>query len=213
MQFLTQRSLRQSGPMILIALLSLLVSSCITVNVNFPEAAVQQAADSYVEQLYRLREESRRQELEKNQGGTERGSSIQSTEPSFLQALSHFILPVAHASAEFKVMSPEIREIQLREVSRLDRVDDFKKQGFIGENNRGLLEIRGELMPLQRRAIEKLVNEENADRELLFAEVLKLNGMGSPQLPLVRGKFMSSFQSKSRPGTWIQDSNGNWSRK
>lgn len=190
-----------------------MLSSCITVNVNFPEAAVQQAADSYVEQLYRLKEEAKQKPSEPEALPNSGQRVFSHTGSSLIAAVLSFGLPRAEATEGFQMSSPVITAIQSREVGRLSRIDDFKKQGLIGENNRGLLEVRGEPKPLQKKAIEKLISEENADRQQLFKEVIKINGLESGQLGAVSSKFMSSFQSKSPAKTWMQDSSGKWNQK
>lgn len=184
-----------------------LVNGCITVNVNFPEAAVQQASDNYVEQLYRLREESQKQQSPSAEPKSGQGAqNSQQNNPWSL------FIPQAWA-VEFRVQSELISEIQRREVQRLDQVDRFKREGFIGENNRGLLEMRGEPKALQKRRMESLIKDENQDRNRLYDEILRVNGMDSRQRVTVTDKFANSFQAKSPKGTWVQNPQGQWSRK
>lgn len=182
-----------------------MLSSCITVNVNFPEAAVRQAADEYVNELYRLKKESETQEK----------PSSQLRSPQFLNIAMSLMIPVASAQdAKLLVSSPKIKEIQLREVSRLGKLDDWKSQGFIGETASGTLELKGEPKALLKSEIQKLIKAENEDREQLYAEVLRLNNLNPSDIERVRAYFSVSFQEKSKKGTWIQSpSDKKWTRK
>lgn len=185
------------------------LTSCITVNVNFPEAAVQQASDSYVEQLYNLKEEAEKNKIEPatNTSPTKKGAAYKVFSPWQL------FISSAYAEDEFKVKSELITQIQKREVPRLNQMERFKSDGLIGENNKGLLVVRGEPKALQKKRIKDLINEENTDRELLYREVLRINGMSSGQMSTITNKFAQSFQDKSPKGTWVQSSAGQWSRK
>jgi len=185
------------------------LTSCITVNVNFPEAAVQQASDSYVEQLYKLKEGADKSKAAPttSTSQTKKGASHKVISPW------QFFIPSAYAVDEFKVQSELITQIQKREVGRLHQMERFKSDGLIGENNKGLLVVRGEPKALQKKRIQDLINEENTDRELLYREVLRINGMSSAQISTIVNNFAQSFQSKSPKGTWIQSSGGQWSRK
>lgn len=196
-------AIRVRGALI-ISLLPLL-SGCITVNVNFPEAAVQQASDSYVEQLYRMREEAEKQKAGSSEA--DKGAQL-----SPWQSPWSLLIPQAWAK-EFRMQSELITEIQRREASRLDQVERFKREGLIGENNQALLELRGSPKTLQKRRIESLIKAENQDRQRLYEEVLRINGMDRGQKSTVVNKFANSFQNKSPKGTWIQNSQGQWSKK
>jgi uncharacterized protein len=186
---------------------AILLASCITVNVNFPEAAVQQASDSYVEQLYRMREEAEKQ---KSPGSKE---SPTRQGAGFHFSPWHLFVPMAFAADQFRVESELITQIQRREVQRLAQLDRFKTEGLIGENNQGLLVPKGEPKALQKKRVDELINQENTDRELLYREVLRINGMDSGQMKTVTTKFANSFQSKSPKGSWVQQANGQWIKK
>jgi uncharacterized protein YdbL (DUF1318 family) len=172
------------------------IGACVTVNVNFPESAVQKATDEYVRELYKARDR-------KTPAGQPSGSPT-----------SEFHLPVllavAYAEEAINMSSPEIKAIQKNQISRLDRISTEKKSGNLGENSEGLLVVKTEKKILQMK-LEKLVTEENKDREKLFAEVMKLNPIPESQL---RKNFSRSFQDKMSPsGTWVQSADGEWSQK
>jgi len=124
------------------------------------------------------------------------------------------------AEKEVKV-SPEKRKVleALQEQKfNKDDVDEFKKKGYVGENNKGFLEIRPskELAkdPEKMKLVEEIVQEENADREVIMNRVIELN---SSLKKAVKKNVLAIFarmnQENSPKGTWIQNQNGKWIRK
>lgn len=174
---------------------------CITVNVNFPEAAVRQAADDYVGQLYKLKEEA---EAEKQKSESKKKAD-KATSP-VQNGANLWWISTAHADmGSLNMVSPQILEIQKREVQRIPSIDKFKALGLIGESAEGLLVIKGEPKAIQKAEILRLIDAENEDRKKLYTEVMTLNSMSADQLPQIRALFAVSFQSKSPQKTWIQD--------
>ncbi len=60
-----------------------------------------------------------------------------------------------------------------------DDIEEFKRQGYIGENNQGFLEIRNQTT-LQDdtntyKLVHEIVKEENKDREIIMNRVVELN--------------------------------------
>ncbi len=171
-------------------------------NVNFPESAVQKATDDYVRDLYRAKEKG------KVTPGTEQGTSPASKVSSFFSLVS-----VAYAD-DFKVQSAKADEIKARLRSRLDDLISQKRSGAIGESYDGKLVLKATgLPPLLMKKVKTLVDEDNADRLALYKEVAQINGLGGSGVTTVEKSFARSFQSLSPSGTWIQDSDGNWSKK
>lgn len=115
-------------------------------------------------------------------------------------------------------VSPEKRAVlealQNQKFNR-DDIDEFKKKGFVGENNQGFLEIRSleelEQDPEQIKLIEEIVQEENEDRETVMERVIELN---DSLKKAVRDEILAIFaqinQENSAKGTWIQEPDGNW---
>lgn len=171
-----------------------LIVACVTVNVNFPEGAVQKAADDYVKELYKAKEKDEKS----NKSGF-----------NFYFSL----LPVAHAQ-DFRVDSAKAKEIQSRQKSRLSDLTQHLKDGQIGENSNGLLEVKAtDAKPILIKKIEKLVNDENADREALYEEIVKSNNLSSSVKNQVQSSFAKSFQGAAPKGSWVEPSPGKWEKK
>lgn len=236
---------------VIVFCVSFMLSGCVTVNVNFPEGAVQKAADDYVRELYRAKEksmaESNTEEITSSTSKSTAGSKSQkpsagdksgwapgspgiivpekdakqpkNAKPKDTKGDSSWRLPsfveTAHAQADFKTDSEKAKEIKARQASRLSDLLEQFKSGAIGEDGNGLLKLKNAdgLKPLFKAKVEKLIKEENADRQELYTEILKSNGLGSDHMGKIQKNFARSFQSLAPSGTWIEGADGNWQRK
>lgn len=208
------RTSRLASPLLFsIAALLALPVACVTVNVNFPEAAVQKATDDYVQELYRAKEKGRATP------GSEPTSARPSGTPS--ASLLDFVLPSAQAAdipTAIRMDSPAINLIKGRQAERLERITAAKKAGQLGEDSMGLLALdpKNTMKPLLKANLQPIADAENADRKQLYAEVLKANGIDSKRLKDLQLKFARSFQADdqvSPAGTWVQGGDGKWVQK
>ncbi|NMA43648.1 MAG: YdbL family protein [Oligosphaeraceae bacterium] len=92
-------------------------------------------------------------------------------------------------------------------VKRLPRINELKKEGLIGETHKGYLDtVKGELPAADR----KIVDEENADRKLVYETIAKQQGSDST---LVGERRAKAIFSQAKSGEYLQDSDGNWRQK
>ena len=106
---------------------------------------------------------------------------------------------------------------QNREFNK-DDIDEFKTDGAVGENNRGLLEIRSsdklEEDEQYRKLVEQKVAEENRDRAVIMQRIIEVNhNMSEGDLPKVREIFAQMNRDSARAGDWIQRADGKWVTK
>jgi len=99
-----------------------------------------------------------------------------------------------------------------------DDIDEFKRKGYVGENNEGLLEIRpsdalsGDTE--QMNMVQEIVQEENDDREIIMGRVIELNdSLKKENENDIHSIFAKMNQENSPDGTWIQMPDGRWVRK
>jgi uncharacterized protein YdbL (DUF1318 family) len=97
-------------------------------------------------------------------------------------------------------------DIRHRMEQRLSAIDDLKAKEAIGENNRGLVEVRGN----GSGDASRLVSEENSDRAAAYAIIAKETGASPDSVGRARAKQIAG---NSRPGVWVQDESGRWSKK
>lgn len=181
-----------------------LIVSCVTVNIYFPAAEVQKAADRIVDDVR-----------------TKGSEAVPETPPpapsSRLDVMSSLLFGTrqAYAQMNIDVSTPAIRGIKESIKGRFPQLKPFYDRGAIGENNSGLLEAKDTtVLNLQERGqISRLIDQENRDRSALYREIAAANKLGSESVPQIMKIFANSWRSKSQSGWWVQDDNGVWSKR
>ena len=115
-----------------------------------------------------------------------------------------------------EITNPAIRKIIDSRAARLAALNALKAEGVIGENNQALIEVRNleAVQGLRERAdTQKLVKDENADREQLFKEIAAAKNVDLTQLPKIRATYAETLREKAKPGDWIQLPDGSWVQK
>ena len=186
-------------------ILAFIVSACVTVNIYFPAAAVERAADQIVKETW---------------GESAKSAPAPSPQSHYRfspwQLASLSLVSEAHAQeADINVSNPAIRAIKDSIKARSEAIKPFMDRGSIGIAADGLLAIRNtDGLNLKERAETKqLVDAENRDRENLYAEIAKANNISNASIPKIKAIFARSWLEQTRPGWWIQDSQGNWKKK
>jgi uncharacterized protein YdbL (DUF1318 family) len=194
-----------------IALASLLIAACVTINVYFPAAAADRAADQVINEIT----------------GAGKGGS---TPPQsyFAPAREHdallvafggvleAIVPAAHAQGAeaLDVSSPAISRITASMKQRFGQMEKFFASGAIGLTNNGNVEVRDlNAVALPDRAtVKRLVSEDNADRAQLYAEMAKANNHPEWEAD-IRKSFARRWVAKAKAGWYYQDEGGAWKQK
>jgi uncharacterized protein len=185
----------------------ILILSCVTVNIYFPSAEVQKAADKIVDDV---RTRGNDIKIEPAPAPTPGPSSrLDSLRPF------SFGLTQAYAAANIDVSTPAIRGIKESMKNRFPLLKPFYDKGTIGENNQGLVEGKDTAgLNLQERGqVNKLIDQENKDRASLYSEIATANKLGPESLPQIEKIFANSWRDKSQPGWWVQDDKGVWEKK
>jgi uncharacterized protein len=201
--------------------------ACVTVNVYFPAAAAEAAADRILDTV---KDQpgggaATEQPQKDRQNGTtaNAGGHSDAVEPGTalpLLALGYLLerlVPAAHAqaSADIDISSPEIRAVTASLQQRFGELRKFFASGAIGFTANGDVAVRDQAaVPLAERAVVKrLVAEENADRATLYAEIAKANGHPEWE-PNIRSVFARRWIERfAESGWYYQDSGGNWAQK
>ncbi|MBP1775261.1 MAG: putative rane protein [candidate division NC10 bacterium] len=195
----------------LIGLLMVLLVSCVTVNIYFPAAAIQKAADQIVDDVRKAPEPAPEQTPEqKREQAPDKKSRLEWFRVVAIGATA------AHAAAvDVNVSTPAIRALKASMAARFPQLQPLYGKGAVGETNNGLVVVRdtGALSLKEKADVNRLVSEENRDRTALYAEIIKANNIDMGQLPEVQKIFANSWRGKSAPGWWIQQDNGQWAKK
>ena len=180
-------------------------SACVTVNIYFPAAAVERAADQIVKETWGPAEPAKTAPQPRS------NHSIMPTEKFSLG-----LIAAAHAQeADINVSNPAIRALKDSIKQRSDQIKPYMDRGNVGIGQDGLLAIRNtDGLNLKERAdVKQLIDAENRDREALYAEIAKANNIPNDNIPKIKSIFARSWIEQARPGWLIQDSQGNWRKK
>jgi uncharacterized protein YdbL (DUF1318 family) len=178
-------------------ILFLFVISCLTINIYFPEAAVQKTADEIVDDVRGSEEESKKK-LEKD-----------------VSQASFSLIPVAYAQQEATVSTPRIRALKQSLKEKEPLLLPFFENENIGEGNDGFVQIRNEngLSLKEKADLRRVTKDVNSEREDLYGEVAKALDIDQSQIPRIQKIFAKKWIENSRPGWWIQKEDGEWIRK
>ncbi len=197
-----------------------LVAACITINVYFPEAAVRELSQQIEEEVQRTAAGEPSPAPDPEATPTPAAEPGGGTSESLLSYILSLGATTAYA-AEDEVAPPEITNPAIRKIidsraTRLGAVNDLKAKGVVGESNQALLVVRNldAIQGLKERAdAQKLVKDENADREQLFKEIAAAKNVDLAQLPQIRATYAETLRENAHPGDWIQLPDGSWVQK
>jgi uncharacterized protein YdbL (DUF1318 family) len=184
------------------------LAACVTINVYFPAAAAEKAAEQFVgDVLGESREEGSLFE------------PLELLEESLLLASTGVLdalVPSAHAQqAEIDINTPQINAIKARMAQRQrSSLNSLFDAGAVGFSNDGLLMIRDRAaVPLsERRSLESVVADENRDRKAVYREIAVANGHPEWEQD-IRDTFAREWVKNARRGWYYQDSGGSWRQK
>lgn len=185
-------------------LIAFLANACVTVNIYFPAAAVERAADEIVKETWGSRTESAPKEQPR------------SLLPAAWKIVSvSFIDEVFAQEADINISNPAIRALKDSIKNRSGSIKPFMDRGNVGLTKDGLLTVRtSEGLSLKERAeVQQLVDAENRDRESLYLEIAKANNFPLESVAKIRSIFARSWVEQAQAGWWIQDAQGNWQKK
>lgn len=187
----------------------LFVFSCLTINIYFPEAAVQKTAKEIVGEI--------RETDKKDKEKKDTISQEDETKKRSLSRRSAFLLvPSAYAQqGEEQVSTPKIRALKQSLKERFPKLSPFFDKGNIGEANDGFIRVRNEtgLALREKASLRNLVKDENRDRKDLYAEVAVAMEIASKQRSRIQKIFAGLWIKDAHSGWWIQEESGEWIKK
>jgi len=204
---------------------TLLIASCITINVYFPAGAAEKAADQIIDSVIQgggaVRGTPQTPPVSPPTTTTPPTTQINSfaTQPLHRVAASLIdaLIPRAHAQTEMNldVSSPEIRAITASMQNRFGQLERFFDAGVVGLTADGLIDIRdisAAALP-DRALIKRLVAEDNADRNALYDAIARKNER--PEwAPDIRRIFAQRWVERgAKPGWYFKDLDGNWKQR
>lgn len=204
-----------------IALVSLLIAACVTINVYFPAAAADKAADQFINDV--------------TKGATGGGTNpppqsyvvpTKSGEQNLLVvALVHTmgsaldaLVPAAQAQdaeAALNVSSPAVTRIKQSMAARFGDLEKFFASGAVGLTKDGMIDVRDiNAVALPDRAtVKRLVAEDNSDRSQLYAEIAKASNHPEWEADIKKSFANRWVATGAKSGWYYQGADGSWKQK
>ena len=204
-------------------MLAVLLAACVTVNVYFPAAAAEKAADQVIDTITGGANASPQgsNQTQKPQSSTMQPAAgfADDAKQLLLAAAGNvleLVIPAANAqgAANLDLNTPEVRAVTGSMQARFGQLKPYLDSGAVGLTADGHVEVRdASAVPLAERAkVKSLVAEENRDRDTLYAEIAK--GNGHPEWKSdIQNTFARRWIERSAPGTYYQDAGGSWKQK
>jgi uncharacterized protein len=191
----------------------LLLTACITINVYFPAAAAENAADILIRDVYGI-DKDKSNQAEPATKGEETGS-VDLSENQMTVVLLNFFIPAAYAQQpDINISTPGINKLKSLMKKRHQALSSYYNNGAVGMENNGLISVRdAKSIPLkERNTVKKLVGDENRDRNSLYVEIAKANGHPEWEKE-IRGTFARRWIGNAPSGWWYKGADGAWQQK
>jgi len=175
--------------------LGLLLAACVTVNIYFPAAAAEQAADQVINNVW----------------GTEQPPPPPSPNGTGKSTQPNQIKP---GEANLDISSPAVQALRESMAQRHKQLEIYYDDGKIALTKDALIVLRKPAkIPLKDRSkLKNWVTEENKDRVNLYRQIAAANGHPDWEAQ-IRAIFAKRWIKKAKPGWWYQDENKQWQRK
>jgi uncharacterized protein YdbL (DUF1318 family) len=198
-----------------VALLTLGIAACVTINVYFPAAAAEKAADQIIDTVT-----NRGRNGAPPPAATPPTGSVAPLQHNLFAVVADRVLtvliPAAHAqTADLDVSTPEVRALTASMQQRFAQLSKYFDSGAVGLTADGLVDVRDQnAVPLAERAtVKRLVAEDNKDRAGLYAEIARANGHPEWEADIRRTFARRWVERGAQPGWYYQDASGAWAKK
>jgi uncharacterized protein YdbL (DUF1318 family) len=192
----------------LLTAMAVALVGCVTINVYFPEAAAQKAADRFIGTV-----------IDQGAAPAKGAKPAQPVQPPAQPSamLLDLLVPAAQAAEtpDIRVQTPTAEAIrgrmQARFVATLKALLDA---GAVGFTRDGLVAVRdaGKIPLSQRAQASAAVADENNDRNALYREVARANGHSEWEQQ-IRDTFAKGWIERAHAGWYYQDASGAWKQK
>lgn len=182
------------------------LAACVTINVYFPAAAAEKAADRVIDNVL-------------GKPGTAPAATLEQSDAGSLAArvalrALDFVVPSANAQEpDIDASSPESLRLQESMKARLEQLRPYYDAGSVGFGSDGFIAVRdANAVPLaERNKLRTLVSNENADRAALYREIAKANNQ--PQWETqIRQSFAKRWVVRAKEAGWYTEAGGSWTR-
>jgi uncharacterized protein YdbL (DUF1318 family) len=189
----------------------LLLTACVTINIYFPAAAAEKAADQIIQDIQKHAPPDTHDDSRAGNGASPK---LQGWQSFFDGALNLLISPAQAAEADLEIDAPDIRQLRAAMQKRFSALLPFYQQGLIGIQRDGMLAVVGSAaVPLkERNTVNKLLAAENGDRANLYKAIANANGHPD-WADDIKATFAQRWIGNAKTGWFHQSGNGEWVRK
>lgn len=196
------------SPLLLLSALTL--AACVTINVYFPAAEAQEAAEEFVDKV--IGDDGKPAEEQQPAPANPPQSS---NAPGF--RLMSLLISDAHAAdaIDITIQTPAIQAIQDRMAERFQNsLQAHFDSGALGFGNDGLVFLRdaSKIGLKDRVSVNEWVADDNRDRKAVYREIAVANG--HPEWEgQIRETFARQWVASAHKGWWYQAGDGSWKQK
>jgi uncharacterized protein YdbL (DUF1318 family) len=187
---------------------SLVLAACVTINVYFPEAQVQQAAAEFVDKVIG-------DDASGQAPAPEPVKPPQTLRTPQFNPMSLFISSANAAEVDISIRTPAIQAIQDRMATRFkDSLQAHFDSGALGFGKDGLIALRdpAKVALKDRVTVNQLIAEDNRDRKAVYREIAVANGHAEWE-EQIRETFARQWIASAHAGWWYQAADGSWKQK
>ncbi|GAA0689504.1 YdbL family protein [Dyella marensis] len=197
---------------VLLTSLFVALVGCVTINVYFPEAAAQKAADQFIGTVL-----DNAKPASQNNDGKDQPKPAEKPGKQPSAMLLDLLIPAAYAAdtPDVRVQTATTEAIRGRMQQRFQgSLGTLFDSGAVGFTKDGLVAVRdASKVPLNQRAeVNASVADENRDRSALYREVANANGHPEWEAQ-IRATFAKGWIERARSGWYYQDPSGAWKQK
>ncbi|OOG56282.1 YdbL family protein [Rhodanobacter sp. C03] len=196
---------------VILTSLAVALVGCVTINVYFPEAAAQKAADQFIGNVL---DDAGQTPAPKPQ--PQKPATDGHGQPPAAMLLD-LLIPSAYAAdtPNLRIQTSTTEAISERTRERFQgALGALLDSGAVGFTNDGMVAMRDAAkVPLSQRAqANATVADENRDRTALYREIANANSHPEWE-PQIRATFAKGWIEKAHAGWYYQDAAGTWQKK
>ncbi len=193
-------------------MLAVVAVGCVTINVYFPAAAAEKAAQKFIGNV-----------IGGDMTPVPASSSEMPVEPDadsggMGAAVLDLLIPAAHAAgqqADIKISTPDIEALRASMRARFNNsLKPLLDSGAIGFTNDGMVALHdaGSVPLSERNQVRQLIEAENRDRSAAYQKIAAANGHPEWEQQ-IRTTFAGEWLKQAHSGWYYQDGSGNWKQK
>jgi uncharacterized protein YdbL (DUF1318 family) len=196
---------------VVLTTLAVALVGCVTINVYFPEAAAQKAADQFIGNVL----DGAGQTTTPAAKPSQPASDNHGQQPAAM--LLDLLIPAAYAAdtPNLRIQTSTTEAIRARMQQRFQgALGALLDSGAVGFTNDGMVAMRDAAkVPLSERAqANATVADENRDRAALYNEVANANNHPEWESQ-IRATFAKGWIEKAHAGWYYQSAAGTWQKK